>query len=158
MPLPTGTPKLKSQLQTQADNTYKDNGGSDPTKTKGDDVRQFMADLLESTYIKQEDFVETRFGTNVELDREAQYFRNASLDFCIGNINVQSTNITNGVVVKLYHQDTTTPALNFVGFDYVYEAVQRETYDPTKINVFVFTAIKRSTIKICEWTMYKLNP
>lgn len=157
MPLPTGTPKLKSQLESQADATYKDNNSTDLTKTRGVDVRQFIADLLESTYIKQEDFVETRFGTVVSLDKEAQHFKNASLQFCDTDIDVDATNARNGVVVKLYHKHSTPPNLNFTGFNAVYSATQKESYDTSKINVFVFTAIVKNTTKICEWTMYKLN-
>ena len=60
MSLPAGTPKNKNLLRTQADGTYKDNGGSDTTKTQGINVRQYIADLLESVVFIQEDFLEIR--------------------------------------------------------------------------------------------------
>lgn len=158
MPLPIGTPKTKSQLENQADATYKDNGGSDLTKTRGLDVRQFFADLLESSILSKEDFVETRIGTSAELDKEAQYFQNTNLDPNAGDIDVLATNAVNGVVVKLYHQDSAEPNLTFFGFDSIFSASGKENYNPAKINVYVFTSVVRAPLKVCEWTRYVLNP
>lgn len=158
MPLPVGSPKTKTQLENQADVTYKDNGGSDLTKTRGADVRQFVADLLESAVLKTEDFVETRFTNNIVLDKEAQHFANSSFLPLGGNLSISATNAKNGVVAKVYHQQSIPPNLNFSGFDFVYSATQKETYDSSKINVYVFIAIVRGGIKVCEWTMYRLNP
>lgn len=51
MPLPLGTLKNKLQLRTQADNTFKTNGGAGIVKTGGNNERQFWADVLESLKI-----------------------------------------------------------------------------------------------------------
>ncbi len=108
--------------------------------------------MLESVVFIQEDFLEIRnFSNQVFLDKESVYFGDLDLNVAVGNIEVLATDSKNGVVAKLFHQDETEPNLLFSGFDAVLKAAGAEDYDPRKINIYIFSCIRRNAVILCEW-------
>lgn len=160
MPLPIGTPKTKYQLENQADTTYKDNGSTDLTRTRGVDVRQFIADLLASVDFGFDLIENTQYPPiiGVKLDKERHYFADTSSLTPVTDptLKVTATDSINGGSAKLFSQATSTPAMNYTGFTQVFESF--EPYDTTKINVYEFICIKVGTFTYLQAYRYVLNP
>lgn len=160
MPLPIGTPKSKFQLENQADSTYKDNGSTDLTRTRGVDVRQFIADLLASVDFGFDLIENTQYQPliGVKLDKERHYFATISSLSPVSdtNLTIRANDSINGGSAKLFSQATSEPTLNYLGFTQVFESF--EPYDTAKINVYEFVCIKVGLFTYLQAYRYVLNP
>ena len=140
MPLPIGTQKNRADLRTQADNTFKTNGGAGLTKTGGANERQFITDFLESVYLKDDKMVILRTGNvPISFDVNAIYVGMAFL-FRADNFVLDFASAKRGAVAKVVSKKLAPPTItgpNLV----LYEAESIEAYDNTKINVYVFRFI-----------------
>lgn len=157
MSLPAGTEKTYTNLRADGDTVWKTNGGISSVKTIGSAVRQFIADLLESVVLRKDVFVVTRHHynsltntTTIKFDRDAVYFKNASLDPTdASKIALDYTNAKEGTVVRVYCAGVTEPTI-----DYPVDTIKRferlETWfdnnvSPNHINIYTFMLFRIGT-------------
>jgi hypothetical protein len=158
MPLPSGTPKTTTALISQADTTWRDNGGSSLTKTRGSIVRQFFADLLASFWSRLDTYVLFKQGlpaTNITFQQEAIHVTTNS------GITIDGLNGKHGTVVRLYYIGTTAPTFTcmninriIVGFTPTINTITGEVssipFVSGKVNIYSFLFIKEGTVSVVE--------
>jgi len=147
MPLPSGTPKTTPDLITQADTTWRDNGGSNITKTRGSIVRQFFADLLASFWSRLDTYVLYKQGvpaTNVTFQQEAIHVT------AIDGITIDGLNGKHGTVVRLYYAGTTAPTFTYTNINAIIKAFSSIPFVAGKVNIYSFLFIQKGSVRVVE--------
>lgn len=140
MPLPIGTQKNRADLRLQADTTFKSNGGAGLTKTGGQNERQFIADYLESVYLKEDKIVQIKQGNvSITFDVNAIYIGFLNI-FRTDDFVLNFSSAKRGAVAKAVFKRSTPPTITGTNL-VLYEAESIEVYDNTKINVYIFRYI-----------------
>ena len=137
----------RTDLKARNATDIKDNGGTDPTKTKGIDLREILDDYADSTYNLKDPVLQTGTGTTVLFDGCKKYVNFASL--ISGNLTINP--VTDGVetsYVLLAHKHTTEPTLTPFNSDVILVKIdQSATYDPSKVNLYSFHYIEKRGTK-----------
>jgi hypothetical protein len=147
MPLPSGTPKPTPDLIAQADTTWRDNGGSSLTKTRGSIVRQFFADLLASFWSRADTYVLYKQGlpaTIVKFQQEAIHVTNNS------EIDIDGLNGKHGTVVRLYYTGATVPTFTYTNLNQVIKGFSSIPFVAGKVNIYSFLFIRRGSVRVVE--------
>lgn len=121
MPLPTGTLKNKIQLRSQADTTFKTNGGAGIVKTGGNNERQLWADVLESLkfILDEPKIFQSSVMPTIKFDGVNLYVGNTSY-FITGSGDITldiplSSGDRVGAVCKVFVLRATKPSINYTG-------------------------------------------
>lgn len=156
MPLPIGTQKNRNDLRIQADATFKSNGGAGIGKTGGANERLFVADYLETTFLKTDKAVLIKTGnTSVSFDNNCIYVGGLSL-FRNTDIVLDFANAKRGCVAKFLSQKTTEPIITGLNLKLL-EAESIEPYDSTKINVYIFRFLGQNVSNfLVEYNRYTI--
>jgi len=147
MPLPSGTPKTTPDLITQADTTWRDNGGSSLTKTRGSIVRQFFADLLASFWSRLDTYVLYRQGVpaaNITFGQEAIHVTTTS------GITIDGLNGKHGTVVRLYYAGTTAPRFTYTNLNRIIKGFSSIPFVAGKVNIYSFLFIQQGSVRVVE--------
>lgn len=118
MPLPIGVLKSKMELRTQADTTFKTNGGAGIVKTGGSNERQFWADVLESLKIILDEpkIFQSSVMPTIKFDGVNLYVGNPSY-FITGSgditLDIPLSTDRVGAVCKVFVLRATKPSINY---------------------------------------------
>lgn len=138
----------RTDLKARNATDIKDNGGTDPTKTKGIDLREILDDYADSTYNLKDPVLQTGTGTTVLFDGCKKYVNFAS-PVISGNLTIDP--VTNGVetsYVLLAHKRTSEPILiPFNSNVILIKLDQSAEYDPSKVNLYSFHYIEKRGTK-----------
>jgi len=147
MPLPSGTPKTTPDLISQADTTWRDNGGSSLTKTRGSIVRQFFADLLASFWSRLDTYVLLKQGlpaTNITFQQEAIH------ETADAAITIDGLNGKHGTVVRLYYTGTTAPTFTYTNLTAKIQGFSAVPFVAGRINIYSFLLVQIGTKRFVE--------